>query len=395
MATERQLLKANIWKFYLLRILTKFAFFAPIIVLFWQDNGLSLTEIMILQSIYSIAIVLMEVPTGYFADVFGRRKSLIHAGTFTGLGFFAYSLGSSFMHFAVAEILIAFGLALASGADTAFLYDTLKDLKQEKQFKKIWGNMFFYGLLVLAFSSIAGGYIGKINFRWTLSATAFFIALTIPIAFSMHEPRRHKKIFKKGYTYELYKILKYALVKNKKLRWLLIYSGLTYGLLQAVIWFYQPYFELGGLDIIYFGFVYAAFNIIAATTGKYAHILEGKLGEKFSLALIPLLIAVAYLLMGKFVFIFGFVFAFLHQFTRGFSKVVLADYINKLTKSEIRATVLSGANLLQRLAYALIIPFAGWYADIYTIPQTLTVLGVTTAAIGAVLLWILHSRKVI
>jgi len=50
------------------------SFFVPIIVLFWQENDLNLTQIMILQSLFSLTVVLLEIPSGYFADVFGRKN---------------------------------------------------------------------------------------------------------------------------------------------------------------------------------------------------------------------------------------------------------------------------------------------------------------------------------
>ena len=43
----------------------------PIVVLFFQENGLSLQEVMILQGIYSFMVAVMEIPSGYLADVFG------------------------------------------------------------------------------------------------------------------------------------------------------------------------------------------------------------------------------------------------------------------------------------------------------------------------------------
>ena len=80
MVSDVRALKNNIWKFYIYKILRNIVFFVPIIVLFWQENGLSMTEVMVLQSFFALAIVFLEVPTGYFADVFGRKRSLILAG---------------------------------------------------------------------------------------------------------------------------------------------------------------------------------------------------------------------------------------------------------------------------------------------------------------------------
>jgi len=390
---EQQKLKSNIWKFYLFQILTGLTFFVPIIVLFWQTNGLNLTQVMILQSLFALAVVVLEIPTGYFADIFGRRKSLIFAASFLALGSFAYSLGYNFYQFLIAEILLAFGVSLVSGTDSALVYDTLKDLKQEKLYKKIWGNAIFYYLIATSIACVIGGFIGKINFRWTFYAMLPFMILLIPLSFSLKEPKRHKFIFKRDYLFELFKILKVSLIKNKKIRWLIIYSAIIVGFNSAVLWFYQPYFKLSGLDIFYFGFVFAAFNIVAAISSKYAHQIEEKIGPKYSLFMLVVLVGVSYFLMSNFIYLFSFSFAFLQQFVRGFSKPVITDYINKLTSSDIRATVLSAQNLVGKLFYAAIIPFAGWFADVYTLTQALTVLGITTFVAGITILVILHKVK--
>lgn len=390
---EKESLQSNIWKFYLFYIFGGLSFFFPIVVLFWQDNGLNLTQIMILQSLFSITVVLLEVPTGYFADIFGRKKTLMLGGIFLSMGIFAYSLGYNFYQFLIAEILWGFGCSFISGTDSALVYDTLRDLNQEEMYKKIWGNAIFYSLLAMAFSSIVGGFIGKINFRWTFYAMLPFMILLIPLAWSMKEPKRHELIFKKGYMLELFKIIKF-LFKNKKIRWLIIYSAVIVGFNNAVLWLYQPYFILTGLDIFYFGFIFASFQLFAALSSKYAHRIEKRLGQKYSLAMLAVLVGGSYLLMGNFIYIFSFSFAFLQQFVRGFSEPVISDYLNKLISSDIRATALSTQSLISHLSYAIIIPFIGWIADVYSLVQALTILGITTLVVGGVLLAILHKDRV-
>jgi len=69
--------------------------------------------------------------------------------------------------------------------------------------------------------------------------------------------------------------------------------------------------------------------------------------------------------------------------------------MKKITKSEIRATTLSIKNMVGQILYAIIIPFAGWYADIYSIPQALSIIGITTLIIGVVLTIFLRKNKVI
>ncbi len=392
---EKNKLNANIWKFYLFQIFHNLAFFLPIIVLFWQENGLNMTEIMVLQSIYAVAIVILEIPTGYFSDRYGRKVSLAISGLFLFAATLVYGIGNHFYYFLIAEICWAFGNSFISGSDAALLYDTLLELKQESLYKKIWGHSVFLLMLSIGLANIIGGFIGKINFRWTFFVMLPFLALLIPLAISMKEPKRHKLTFKQGYVKDVINVLKTAFAQNKKLRWLIIYAGIAYSFNQAALWFYQPYFSLSGLDIVHFGFVFASFQVVAAVSSKYAHKIEEKIGEKYSLMMLIVLISASYLLMSNFIYLFSFTFAFLQQFVRGFSKVVISDYVNKVTTSDIRATVLSAKNMVAELMYALIIPFAGWIADVYSLLQALMVLGITTLVIGAVILFTLHKSKVI
>ena len=71
---RKQKLEQNIWKFYLYRVFCSMTLIAPIYVLFLMENGLSMAQIMILQSIYTALFMLLVVPSGIVADYIGRKK---------------------------------------------------------------------------------------------------------------------------------------------------------------------------------------------------------------------------------------------------------------------------------------------------------------------------------
>ena len=395
MEAEKQRLNNNIKKFYLYKIFAGMFFSVPIMVLFWQDNGLSLTEVMLLQSIFAILTVILEIPSGYFADIYGRKKTLIIASTMGLIAISTYSIGHNFYHFLIAELFFALSVSFTSGTTSAFIFDTLQNLGEEKQYKKIWGNALFYGMIALAVSNSLGGLIAKIDLRYTLYASIPFFALMIPLLFTMEEPKRYKIIIQQGYTKELLSILKITFLQNKKVRWIIIYSGVIYAFNQSALWLYQPYFKVSGLDIAYFGIVFAGFQMVAAFSSKYAHKIEEKLGQKYSLAMLTFLVAGSYFLMSNFIFLFSFSFCFIQQFVRGFKNAVVTDYINQLTTSNMRATVLSAESFIGRIIYAAIIPVFGWMADVYTIVQALTVIGATALISGIVILIILKKDRVL
>ncbi len=375
-------LQSNIWKYYLRQFFAGMFFSVPVIVLFWQENGLSITEIMVLQSIFAIAVVVLEIPTGYFADLYGRKKSLLISGFMILLAITIYSISRNFFHFMVGEILFAIGISFASGASSALIFDTLVHLKEEKNYKKVWGNALFVSAVAVGFSGIIGGFISSISLRYAVYASIPFFAVVIPITLWMKEPPREKTIFKKGYGKEVLLNIKETFLKNRKLMWLILYSGVVYAFNQAALWLYQPYFKVSGLDVVYFGFVFAGFQIVSALTSKYSYKIEEKLGKNASLISLIFLVSVSYFLMSNFVFLFSFSFAFLQQFVRGFRGVVIGDYINRLTSSKARATILSSETFIGKLIYATIIPVIGWITDTYSLLQAMTVLSITTLTIG-------------
>ncbi len=388
-------LQRNIWKFYLFDIFGAMLFVVPIIVLFWQENGLSLTKVMVLQSIFSIAMVVLEVPTGYLADLYGRKNVLLLSALSLVAAISIYSIGFSFGAFLLGELCWALGMSFYSGTSSAFVYDTLKELNRESEYSKIWGKAKFYGFIAMALSQIIGGFVGKFNFRWTLYLSIPFYAFLIPVCLSLYEPKKHQLVTEKGHLHKLSAIFSFALLENAQLRWLIIFSAVIFALNTAGLWLYQPYLKLSGIDIAYFGLIFASFQIVTALSSKYAYKLESIFGRKVSLLVLAPIIFMGYLLLGKIVFLFSFLFIFLFQFVRGFSEPLFSDYVNKLTASEIRATVLSVQSLMQRLLHALIIPFIGWIADVYSLLQALTMVGIITFVVGIIILGILRKNKVV
>jgi MFS family permease len=342
-------------------------FVTPIIALFLQQNGLSITQIMLLQSIFAFVVVVLEIPSGFLADMIGRKKTIVLSSVFAFLGILMYSFSYNFTQFAIAEILLAFGTSFFSGADSALLYDTLQKVKKEDQFKKVEGKAKYYVMIADTIGAALGGLIASFGLRYTFYCTVPFIFLRLIVSFTLVEPEREIKVHKKGHLYNMYKICRFALYKNKEVKWLIMYSGLLSATGIIGFWLYQPYMQKIGLPIGYFGLAFALFNLMAAFSSKYAHEIEEKIGRKTSLMLAGLALIVGFVLLGTTLFLFGFIFILFLQFTRGFAFPVIKDYINKVTWSDKRATVLSIASLIARVIFIIVSPFIGWAADVYSL----------------------------
>jgi len=193
--------KSNIWKLYLIKISKWFMLFMPYIVPFYTDNGLSMHQVMILQAVYSVSIVALEIPSGYFADVIGRRRTLILGAILGTAGYCIYSFSYGFMGFLLAELILGFGQSFISGADSAMLYDSLLDIKKEKEYIKYEGRMVSFGNMAEASAGIAGGLIALISLRTNFYAQSGMAFIAVPAAILLVEPRRHGRL--KSFTFRM------------------------------------------------------------------------------------------------------------------------------------------------------------------------------------------------
>lgn len=384
MESNKIKLENNIWKFYLYEILYSMMFYTPIIVLFYQNNGLTIAEVMILQSISSIVWIIAEIPTGHFADVIGRKRSLLLTGVFATLAMTFFALGANFYIFLLAVLFWALAGAFISGADSAFIYDNLKALGKENSYKKVWGNTVFFYSIGIAVASVVGGLLGGINLRYPFFTMIPFYLVMIFISLSFYEPKQIGNLSEKNSILNSISSIKKSVFRNKEIARLLFYSAIITTATGIAYWLYQPYFKLSGLNIVYFGLVFASFNLVGAVSAKYSHIIEKKLGRNISLASLFVLTSICYILMGKIVFILSFVFALIFQFVDGFSAVVISDYIHKETDSNVRATTLSVKSFVEHIFYALIAPLVGWMVDAYTLPQALMVMGAIIGVLGLI-----------
>jgi MFS family permease len=365
----------NIIRLYLIKIAKWFMLYMPIVVPFYESNGLSMKDIMVLQAVYSVAIVVLEVPSGYLADVIGRRKTLILGAVFGTVGFTTYSLSYGFLGFLIAEIILGIGQSCVSGADSAMLYDSLLDRGEEKKYTRYEGRITSLGNVAEALAGILGGLLAGIAIRAPYVAQAFVAFIALPAAITLVEPVRKTLLIKAGML-EIVKIARFALITDRPLRRNILFSAITGTATLTMAWFAQPFFEYTLIDIAWFGILWTTLNLTVAITSYTAHHLEKKLGQRGSVLLIALLIPLGYLALSRFHQTTGLIVLYLFYLVRGYATPVLKDYINRITASHIRATVLSVRNFIIRFFFALVGPFLGWVKDMYTLPQALMLAGI-------------------
>jgi len=370
--------------------------FMPIIWLFYQENGLDLTDLFIIQSIYSVTIAVIEIPSGYVADVLGRKNSMI-IGTFFGmLGMVVYSFSFGFEGFLIAALCLGIGQSFVSGSDTAIMYDSLLQLNRTNEFIKLEGRTISMGNLAEAFAFITGGLLAEVSLRTPFYYQIGIAFIGFVFAILLVEPTMHRLEDGKTKPWKnIKKIIRFSLKENQTLRYYIFYSSIIGCATLTMAWFSQPYFISIGIDSkFYFGLLGAGLNLAVAITSFYAHKIEEKIKTKTLLILILVLICSCYFAISYTISLWGLLLLLLFYITRGVATPVLRDYMNRHIPSEMRATVMSIRSFIIRIVFASTSPFFGYVADVYSLQQALLLSGILFFVLGGITLLFLLSKSV-
>lgn len=356
--------------------------YMPIVILFYSKNGLALKDLLLIQAVYSISIVALEIPSGYLADAIGRRITIILGCILGVAGFIIYSFTSGFWPFLLAEMTLGIGSSFISGADSAILYDSLIALNKSGEYSKLEGRITSTGNLAEAAAGILGGLLaGYFSVRTPYYIQTFVAAIGIPASIMLLEPDKQGEVIKYRMA-DILKVAKDCLFDNKLLRRNIFFSSVIGASTLTMAWFVQPYFQEIHIPVQWYGILWTSLNLTAALTALIAYWIEARLGDTKTMIFITLGVSIGYIAVGMFQSVWVLSIFFLFYFVRGVATPVLKDYINRLTASEVRATVLSVRSFIIRILFSIIAPFLGWFSGKFSLSAAFFFAGFTFLVLG-------------
>jgi MFS family permease len=358
-----------------------------IITLFWKDQiGLSLSEILLLQALFSLATLIMEFPSGYLSDRLGYRFSLNLACLFGITGWATYTFAGSFAGVLVAEIQLGISYAFISGADSALLYETLRHEGKEEEYAKHDGRMTAWAQAGEAAGAIGAGAL----YAW-FPLLPFLLQIGVWIS-ALIVCRNLKDI--PAAKRQTASHLREALGIARKA--FLLKPGLRYSILLAAmlglasfypVWLIQPYMQSINVPLVWFGPIWAVANLCVSFGSLISHRIQYHLGARGTSLLLLSLIAIGYTGLAFNQFIWGFAFYFLLTIMRGIQGPFLRLALQKQSERHERASILSLKSLTFRLGFVITAPLIGMMADRSGLSFCFTILLITQVLLVAVLIW--------
>ncbi len=395
MTYQKKLLR-NIKLFYINSVFNGItAILAPIVVIFQlKELDLSLAQVMIGEAIFAASALALEIPSGVFADRFGRKKCLLVAELSVSISFFILAFATSFWHVLVTQVLIGAGMAFSSGAKSALIFDSLKELKREKEHRGIMAKLNTVQFSVAVFSNLISGFVAV---AWGLYFPILLAGISAGCSLFnliwIQEATAHFKKRSKTLLQHTWKSVKYIFA-HPLVRYTIVFSMILGVGMKLSFHTLNPYWDAMEVPIVLFGIALAAHNAIAALFSHYTHRIMERMGDTITLLLCLVIVCGTFGVMaGINVGVMGAVMLpALFQISRALFPIATDDMINQVTESHHRATVLSMKSFLMQGTQMLLLPVFGYFSDSISLFTAFAWTGVIIFFVGGIALF--HLRNV-
>jgi len=311
-----------------------------------------------------VTIFILEIPTGVFADVLGRKKSVLISYVILIITMIIYFCSQTFLQFAFAEFLFGLGACFHSGAFDALLKDNLDFYKYREDI----GKVFSQGNIVRQIAVICGGTSGAVianynlRIQWLIGAVGYIISFLMVITLIREENFNGYRITWRNFCTALRKIWKESLANalyNKRVLNIVLISACFMTGVQALNMLWSPMFEQQ-LGIEYISIAWVGISVFSLLGSWYAK-RKLKNDNHFQLLVYAVVITFIFvffssLLTGGFLILSTF---WLHEIGRGVFNPIHNALLQNSIPSSVRATVTSFSSQISHAGAGLGLILAG------------------------------------
>ena len=343
-------------------------------ILFFIQNGLSLLQIGLLESIFHGTSLLCEIPSGMLADRFSYKTNLYLARLASIVSSILILFGQgNFWIYALAMMVSAWSYNFDSGTSTAFLYNSAVEAGQKDRYLQISSFLSGVAEVTRTLGTVVAGFFIHGALAWTYLVAIGLSFLSIILIYFMKEP-----MAKRGRDEVLtFKTIVLQVRKEWQEKPVLFYWMMTYQLVGTLMCMFYFYYQQKISDLV--GWQVSLVMLIGSGLNLIAVYVASQIGKKWnSNRVFPTLVALTGLAL---LLVFSgtpFAFLLVYLLTDTLYAVYQPIYFNDLQgylPSSVRATMLSINSMLFSLSMIVIFPLTGWLIDRWGLVAVFLVLG--------------------
>ncbi len=368
-----------------------------------MEKGISFSEIGLLYAIREIVINIIEIPTGIFADIFGRKSSLVGSFIAYIFSFITFYLSSGFWLFLIAFLLYGIGDAFRSGTHKGMIMSYLKLNNWEDQKINYYGHTRSWSQKGSALSSLfAGGivfYSGTYQYIFLFSIVPYLINLFLILSYPQVLNRSSKSTKGRAGIIQTFRSF-LIIIKRKKVFGIMVTSAVFSAYLRAVKDYIQPLlihiailipillnYDSTKKNGVIIGVIYFFIYLLSSKASQLAS--TAAKGNKPTIANVTLISGFVFGIICGVFFKYEFWILSLLSFVGIFiienlRKPILTGFIADDVPNELLSSVISAQSLLKTLITAILALTFGIVADVFGIGMSFII--VTSLLLISVLL---------
>lgn len=343
---------------------------SPVILLFYNENGLSVGDLFFIQGIFYLLSILFDIPIGYFSNTQPRKKLLIIAFLIFLLITMLWLFFKGYYIILIGEILFAITKTIIDNVPSGYLYDYL--LLKNRTMTKYWGYSNFYISLGTALGSLAGAYLYSIYGSKFILIIQFIIIVICLLLVSTLPNIKPPKDVNKNFIQKIndYKEVTKNIYNNPSIKYYIYYSGLlaSYSALFALG--FQPLMKNALFPVAMFGIIAFINHFVrscaGAITGKFLRNLNIRnlVIPLFALYIVAFLCIFGILYIKNVLIDFGLLFIICMIIGLQLVFLILhVSRIHKFVSIEQRGSLMTVNNCVARLISAVILISSRLFMD--------------------------------
>ena len=220
-------------------------FLLPVLLFFYQENGLSVGDFYLIQGLIVFFAFLFEIPAGYLGDIFPRKYVLVTAYVLFLGRLFLWIFFKGFEIILLGEFLYSCSKACFDSISSSYIYDILKKNKEERKMVKAYSNFNAALYIGTGIAALLGAGLYE-KFGSQVLLIAEFVIYTIAILLLLMLPNAH--IPSKNNVLNIKERIKnFFVFKSNKYCYLVLFSGFMVGVSHFFFWSFQPLMKNSGI----------------------------------------------------------------------------------------------------------------------------------------------------